>query len=218
MFLKHSRADILAYRSATEKGFTRNASQDKTASFFQNNGTKVDVKTALENVADTYKISSNPGDYIFVISRALTADTPNENHDCFPAEELLRFDPKLGCRVFQTFNLKPNHINHRADDPTQARGVILDAHYNDLNKEEVFVEILVAVDKTKDKKLAEGILKGDINSMSMGCFQAGTPILMADGSFKSIEHVIVGDEVITHLGNSKKVTYVMSRDHGPEIN
>lgn len=169
-FFKQGRADILAFRNTSEAGFTRNASQLKTASFFQNNGTKVDVKAAIENVADTYKISKNPNDYIFVISRALTADVPNENNDAFPAEELLRFDPKYGCRVFQTFNLKPNHINHRADDPTQARGVILDAHYNDLDNDNKFVEILVAVDKTKDRKIAEGILKGDINSMSMGCF------------------------------------------------
>lgn len=168
-FYKTSRAEIIAHRSASESGFVRTASQSKTASFFQNTGTKIDIKAAIENVADTYKISKNQSDYIFVISRALTADVPNENHDCFPADELLRFDPKLGCRVFQTLNLKPNHINHRADDPTQARGVILDAHYNDINDGEGFVEILVAVDKTKDKKLAEGILKGDINSMSMGC-------------------------------------------------
>lgn len=169
-FYKTSKADILAFRNTSEAGFTRNASQIKTSSFFQNNGTKVDVKAAIENVADTYKISKNPNDYIFVISRALTADVPNENNDAFPADELLRFDPKYGCRVFQTFNLKPNHINHRADDPTQARGVILDAHYNDMDSDNKFVEILVAVDKTKDRKIAEGILKGDINSMSMGCF------------------------------------------------
>ena len=169
-FFKTSRTSIIAFRDNSESSFTKSASFQKTSSHFQEEGTAIDIQASLDIVADAYKISKNPDDYVYVISRALTADVPNENHDCFPAEELLRFDTKHGCRVFQTFINKPNHINHRADDPTQARGVIIDAHYNELNPDDQFVEILVAVDRTKDKKLATGIENGDINSMSMGCY------------------------------------------------
>jgi len=169
-FHKTSRTEILAFRDNSESSFNKSASFSKTASHFQNEGIKIDVQASLDTVADTYKISKNPDDYVYVISRALTADVPNENHDNFPSEELLRFDAGNGCRVFQTFINKPNHINHRADDPTQARGVILDAHYNDINPDDQFVEILVAVDKTKDTRLAESIQKNEVNSMSMGCY------------------------------------------------
>ena len=37
------------------------------------------------------------------------------------------------------------------------------------------------------------------------CFALGTSVLMADGTVKNIEDVEVDDEVITHLGNKKKV-------------
>lgn len=169
-FYKQSRTSILAFRDNSDSSFSKSAGRTKTASYFENEGIKIDVQAALDTVADAYKISKNPDDYVYVISRALTADVPNENHDNFPSEELLRFDTAAGCRVFQTFINKPNHINHRTDDPTQARGVILDAHYNDINPDDQFVEILVAVDKTKDKRLAESIQKNEVNSMSMGCY------------------------------------------------
>ncbi len=169
-FFKTSRTSILAFRDNSESSFSKSAGRTKTASYFENEGIKIDVQASLDTVADAYKISKNPDDYVYIISRALTADVPNENHDNFPSEELLRFDASHGCRVFQTFINKPNHINHRADDPTQARGVILDAHYNDIDPDDQFVEILVAVDKTKDKKLAESIQKNEVNSMSMGCY------------------------------------------------
>lgn len=216
-FFKTSITDILAHKSNSENSFTKSANFSKVSSYFQTQGMKVDIQTALDSVYDTYKISKNPGDYVFVIARALTADVPNENHDAFPKEELLRFDTKFGCRVFQTFLNKPNHINHRSDDATQSRGLILDAHYNDINPDDQFVEILVAVDTTKDKKLAAGIKSGNINSMSMGCFQAGTPILLADGSTKNIEDITYGDKVITHTGSSKNVVGGLVRDHSNDI-
>lgn len=43
------------------------------------------------------------------------------------------------------------------------------------------------------------------------CLVPGTPVLMADGTTKSIEQVQVGDRVIDHLGESRLVTETMSR-------
>ena len=44
------------------------------------------------------------------------------------------------------------------------------------------------------------------------CFPAGHMVLMADGTEKPIEQVVVGDEVVTHAGNIHPVTQVMRRE------
>ena len=170
---KTAKIQILSYTSNISKSaFKKTANTEKYASHFddvtESSSIIEDIKEKLSVVAETYRISSNPNDYIYVAVRALTADIPNENWDAFAEKELLRFEPKYGCRVYQTFNLKPHHVNHRSQDPTQARGVILDSHYNTKNAEH-FPEILVAVDKTKDKRLADGIASGEITGFSMGC-------------------------------------------------
>ena len=43
------------------------------------------------------------------------------------------------------------------------------------------------------------------------CFLPDAPVMMADGTEKPISEVQVGDEVITHLGNIREVTWVGSR-------
>jgi hypothetical protein len=49
------------------------------------------------------------------------------------------------------------------------------------------------------------------------CLVPGTSILMADGSRKAIEDVIVGDEVITHKGRAKRVKEVFKHENNSEI-
>lgn len=44
------------------------------------------------------------------------------------------------------------------------------------------------------------------------CFVAGTKVLMADGAEKDIESVIIGDIVVTHFGNKKRVTRTISKN------
>jgi DNA-binding transcriptional regulator WhiA len=50
------------------------------------------------------------------------------------------------------------------------------------------------------EKVAEKCL-----ALVRGCFLAGTPITMADGTRKPIEAITEGDEVITNIGNIRKV-------------
>jgi len=47
-----------------------------------------------------------------------------------------------------------------------------------------------------------------------GCFVAGTKILLADGNYKNIEDIVIGDRVITHLLQEKDVidTFVYEKD------
>jgi len=135
----------------------------------------IDFQQALLLVADAYDVSKTPSDYIFVVARAVTAElspdrpAPNENGDAFPLEELLRFDHRLARRVYKTFDLKPNHINHRADNPKTARGFIVDSTFNRTNPDDQYVECLIAIDGSKDPVYADGIRTGAIDSFSMGC-------------------------------------------------
>jgi hypothetical protein len=91
----------------------------------------IKIQDILNITADKYNISNNPKDYLYEVVRAVTAEVPNENGDAFPRNELLRFDHQRNAAVFQTFIGKPHHINHKADNPKTARGVVIDAYYND---------------------------------------------------------------------------------------
>lgn len=118
------------------KGLKKVASHgDRLASHFLDgkNGAErvLDVEGLLNKVAESYAISANPSDYVYEAIRALSTNVPNENNDAFTKDELLRFDTRKGTVVYRTFEGKPHHIEHRADNPKMARGVILDAHYFD---------------------------------------------------------------------------------------
>lgn len=49
------------------------------------------------------------------------------------------------------------------------------------------------------------------------CFATGTRVLMGDGSYRPIEQIREGDEVITHQGRSRKVTHVFERTVQGEV-
>jgi hypothetical protein len=147
----------------------------------------VNFEEALDTVADAYSISRDPADYVLIPVRANSADRYNANLDTFLSDELLRFDPNIGRRVYQTYDLKPSFVNHQADNIKISRGVVLDSHWNDINeandevKTEVFeavgreastddfVECLIAIDASKDPPLAKAYRNGSVNSVSMGC-------------------------------------------------
>ena len=134
-FKKFGKMEILASWEIDPAGtrIAKTAAEAPLPSFYANPGMvgTLDIGQALKKVATEYDISDNPQDYVYEAVRACTAGVANENGDAFSRDELLRFDHRLACAVYQTFILKPHHINHRADNPKTARGVILDSHYND---------------------------------------------------------------------------------------
>lgn len=180
-FHKISRVEPLGYYHS--KKWSKSAS--KTASMFMDGGI-IDIERSLDVVADTYHISRNPDDYLLVPARAVSADRFNANRDGFAEDELLRFDPELGRRVYQSFDLKPHFVNHQSSNMSVARGCVLDVHYNNLNpaddivkhavyndcakdvNTDNFVELLIAVDMTKDPTLAQGYKSGAVKEFSMG--------------------------------------------------
>ena len=150
-------------------------------------GVNMNVEAALDSVADAYVISRDPRDYIFIPARANSADRPNNNLDGWEQAELERFDDIIASQVYKTYNLKPHFVNHNASDLKLSRGVILDSHLNTQNaaddtvkravKEalgkdvdrDVFVELLIGVDTTKDPALASAYKSGSVRKFSMGC-------------------------------------------------
>jgi hypothetical protein len=126
-------------------------------------------KDVLKSIAKVYNLSDNVNNYIFPITRTVTANVPNGNGDRFTSDELTRFSSQHRCRVFETFRNDPLHVEHAADDPKTARGFLPDVYYMNKDAKDMHVLAVAAVDVTKDSPLAEGILSGDINSFSMGC-------------------------------------------------
>jgi hypothetical protein len=152
MFKKYAKVTSIAsasYDDISPSGFKRVAFNDHSSdywtesrgeaevapyhkSFYVDGSRKIDVKAFLEKHADKYNISKNPKDYLFEAIRANTVNVPNENHDAFSKSELLRFDPVKRTAVYMTYEGKGHFLDHVTSKPQAARGIIVDATYNDL--------------------------------------------------------------------------------------
>lgn len=130
-FKKHAAVTTLAIATFENSSFKKSASYKDNSSIYLDGKKPIDIKAAISLVAKEYDLSDNPSDYIFEAIRGNTTNVPNENKDAFHKHELLRFDHRLGKQVYRTYELKPHHINHRAENPKNARGFIIDVHYND---------------------------------------------------------------------------------------
>lgn len=82
----------------------------------------------------------------------------NDNGDFFSYEELKR--------TYKTFIGKAAFVDHQNENVEEARGIILDAIWNERGK---FVELLIAVDKKAFPELCRGVEMGYITDVSMGC-------------------------------------------------
>jgi len=125
-------------------------------------------KNNFQKLANKKIVEYDP-EYIYVTVRALTADKPNANGDCFPHEELIRIDPVLNRPVYASFIGKGVYINHKnTDDPRYAKGIVLDARYVADDENDKYVELLLSIDKKKDPVFARDVERGLINKFSMG--------------------------------------------------
>jgi len=121
--------------------------------------TVASAKAWMEKAAER-KIIKKSADFMYVRTRAIGSLEkwgPNMNGDAFPMEEL--------ASSYQTFVGKGNFIDHKSDDITKIRGLVIDAH---LNTDDHCVECLIAVDKKSHPQLARDIETGVVNSVSMG--------------------------------------------------
>ena len=121
--------------------------------------------------ADTYKVSANIEDYIFVAVPIITCDTPNRNLQAFPFLEVSAWDVNQGRSVYSTFVGKPTYTNHKNNTiPHLAKGVHFDSTLEYAPKYGLYkINVLLGFDRTKDPGLCAAITaqKG-VTGYSMG--------------------------------------------------
>jgi hypothetical protein len=99
---------------------------------------------------------------------------------------------------YKTFIGKPAFVDHDNENIENARGVIIDAVYNEKGN---FVELLKAVDKKAYPELAQGISRHYITDTSMGC-RCGYSICSICGN-KAVSE----DDFCEHIINYKGSTF-----------
>ncbi len=127
----------------------------------------------------------DPEEYVFFRCRAIDAGGfekngnasdlhgANDNGDYFSAEELLKhrvFSTRDGeekkVHAFETFVGKLFFTNHKNDDVSQGKGMIINAYY-DLEDNCAYTDIMV--DAVANPELARAIKDGYLKDVSMGC-------------------------------------------------
>jgi len=135
--------------------------------------------------------------------KAPTDELVNNNGNGWSNEVL------LAC--FRSFVGAENYLEH-VQIPELSKGKILDAVLRPVvytsktgKKADVYyTDILVATSR-KHNDLIRKIESGELTTMSMGCFFAGTQVTLSNGTIKNIEDVIKDEIVISHTGRERKV-------------
>jgi hypothetical protein len=169
-------------------------------------------RTASKNIVKAFEF--NPKDFLYYRSRAITADVPNSNGDCFKKEEL--------AKAYQSFIGKGVFYEHASDNPDNSFGIILDSNFVQPAGKNAYIEILCAVDRKLAEEKYPGLVhrveSGMLSGTSMGCFLKGTPILTGyDDQIKAIEEIKIGDLVLTHKGSHKQVTETFVRAYNGDL-
>lgn len=149
---------------------------------------------------------------IYARSRMIS-NRVNDNWDGFPAEEIEK--------GWRTFIGKPVFVNHHNEDHRRARGVIIDAvlHQHNLRdgSPDVWVEGLKEIDALTYPKLAQRILRHEIDKTSMGvdvdystCSACGNK---ATDTFSYCQH-IPGQKGRKYFASGQKGRYVFERCYG----
>tara|TARA_R100000656_G_scaffold104176_1_gene76096 strand:- start:125906 stop:126625 length:720 start_codon:yes stop_codon:yes gene_type:complete len=135
---------------------------------FLNKQSAIDISW-LPKAAEKLLISGNINDYVITEIPIVSVDVPNRNLDLFPYDEVSSFNPETGALVYRSFVGKPTHRDHDNRDPRKAKGVIFDANLQKVAGTDLWkIVILAGWDRTKDRHVAESILRGEFKGHSMG--------------------------------------------------
>lgn len=123
----------------------------------------------LHNVSfEDFNFKPEPG-YVYAVSRAISSRV-NANYDAWPVDQIKK--------SYKTFVGRPIYVEHNNSDPDRARGVILDAVYRESKLAsgitDASVYCLMEVDAQSFPKLANAIMEGQLNAVSMGADVEGT--------------------------------------------
>lgn len=131
-----------------------------------------------------------------------TAKYINNNNDSFSRPVLKK--------SYRSFIGGHSFVEH-VQVPDLSKGRIIDAVLREVcGGESTYADILIANER-KHKDLIASVLAGDLSTLSMGCFLAGTRVSLADGTRVPIEFIQPGDMVLTHKGRSKPVSNLQIR-------
>jgi len=162
----------------------------KESDFLYIRNRAVSAGNVIEKVDGTAELIPIEDFYKFFKKYARQCRGANDNGDFFSHEELIK--------KYKTFIGKAAFVDHDNENVEKARGIILDAVYNQKGK---FVELLKAVDKKAYPELARGIELGYITDTSMGC--------RCGYSLCSIcqNRAVTEDDFCNHIVNYKGTTY-----------
>ena len=170
--------------------------------------------------AKVVKVIPRESDFIYIRNRAVSAGNVIEHADgsyeLVPIDEYYKNFPKYAtvCRnanvngdffsheeltaKYKTFIGKSVFVNHDNEDVEAARGIILDAVYNENG---YFVELLEAIDKAAFPQLANSIEKRYVTDTSMGC-RCGYGICSICGNEACFE-----EDLCEHILSYKGMTF-----------
>ena len=179
------------------------------------------ITKGLVRTAKTVKIAPKEGDFLYIRDRAVSAGNVIE-HGANAAVEIVPPEKMYadfahyshvvrGCnsngdfwtvdelkRSYKTFIGKSVFVDHQNEHVEDARGIILDALYNDRWH---FVEVLEAIDKVAFPQLAAAVEKRYITGTSMGCYVTSAICSICG-------HVAdVNNEPCEHVKNYKGLTF-----------
>lgn len=100
-------------------------------------------------------------DFVYFVSRAVSADKENGNGDLFKAAELES--------SYQSFIGKGLYLNHDSDKVEKAVGRIIDAVLVNKDPNDIHVLCFCKIDKKLYPQIARKVATGIIDSVSMGC-------------------------------------------------
>lgn len=170
--------------------------------------------------AKTIKIAPKESDFLYIRNRAVSSgnviEHENNTYELIPIEEYYKHFPKYAtmCRNantngdffsheelknrYKTFIGKSVFVDHKNENVEDARGIILDAVYNENG---FYVELLKAIDKKAFPQLASSIEKKYTTDTSMGC-RCGYSICSICANKAHTD-----DDICEHILNYKGMTY-----------
>lgn len=123
----------------------------------------------IKSCAEEYHISDDISDYIIVPIPIVTVGIPNRNLQAFDLKDITKWNTDAGRITYQTFIGKPLFRDHKNDNPKEAKGVILDSVMKYIPRYDLWkIIILSAWCRTKDREVANHILKDPKSEYSMG--------------------------------------------------
>lgn len=144
--------------------------------------------------------------FSFALVNALSAGEyygSNRNGDYFPEKALKEYH-----KTFEVLgHVYKHHVNK---DPKKSLGSVVFSHYNPTMHR---VELILKLDNSKASDVIEKLDKGFLSAVSMGCGIRGSKVLIENFTKKAIEKIQVGDKVLTHAGEIKKVTELHLREY-----